>query len=229
MKKNKRGPFALALSLLLHIILLIGVGRLLAFDSSLPPALLEVELISAAQAEPDFSSASKILKPLLNSEVAAAAETKRPLLLPKKAAEQVSSENVNSFAADNNSDIISEPIQISGEDNSDSANFGGGKAQAMPRGPSKAPQLLHEVEPSYPETARRQNLEGEVVVRLEVRENGLVGKVTIEQSSGQNILDNAALAAVKRWKFIPAKDVNNIPILSLTKVSVVFKLNNPKA
>jgi protein TonB len=50
----------------------------------------------------------------------------------------------------------------------------------------------------YPPQARRQGLSGEVHVRFTVASNGSVSTVSIARSSGSPILDEAALATVKR-------------------------------
>lgn len=43
------------------------------------------------------------------------------------------------------------------------------------------------------------------MLRVQVEANGLPSKVEVRTSSGSERLDNAALEAVKRWKFVPAK------------------------
>ena len=55
--------------------------------------------------------------------------------------------------------------------------------------------------PGYPEAARVQEMEGLVVVRVSVLETGWVCCDTIEQSSGYDLLDNAAVEAARSWRF----------------------------
>lgn len=50
----------------------------------------------------------------------------------------------------------------------------------------------------YPYMARRQGQQGVVVLMVELSASGVLGRVNVEQSSGHKLLDNAALAAVKR-------------------------------
>ena len=59
--------------------------------------------------------------------------------------------------------------------------------------------------PAYPLAARRRGLEGKVVLRVEVLENGSCNRLAIKDSSGHDILDQAAMQAVKAWRFIPAR------------------------
>ncbi len=58
--------------------------------------------------------------------------------------------------------------------------------------------------PPYPRVARRRGYEGTVVVRVLVGNDGLVNEVRLEQSSGYETLDRAALQTVEKWAFEPA-------------------------
>lgn len=58
--------------------------------------------------------------------------------------------------------------------------------------------------PRYPAEAVRNGWEGEVLLRIRVAPNGQVSHVSIEKSSGYEVLDQAALHAVRLWKGIPA-------------------------
>ncbi|MGK8208832.1 TonB family protein [Burkholderia cenocepacia] len=59
--------------------------------------------------------------------------------------------------------------------------------------------------PDYPAFAQDQGWEGRVVLRVHVLANGSPDSVEVRTSSGRRVLDNAALAAVRRWTFVPAK------------------------
>jgi protein TonB len=58
--------------------------------------------------------------------------------------------------------------------------------------------------PIYPKNALDQDLEGKVVLSVKVGADGKAEGVTVTQSSGQEILDQAALRAAKNWVFQPA-------------------------
>jgi len=60
--------------------------------------------------------------------------------------------------------------------------------------------------PHYPELARRRGLEGDVALRFQVLPDGRVGDVFVEKSSGFQVLDEAAMSAVKSWTFFPATE-----------------------
>jgi protein TonB len=59
--------------------------------------------------------------------------------------------------------------------------------------------------PLYPAEALAAGVQGRVVIRAAVSETGLVGEVKLETSSGSASLDSAALAAVRHWRFEPAR------------------------
>jgi protein TonB len=67
------------------------------------------------------------------------------------------------------------------------------------------PKYAENPKPPYPREARERGYQGEVVLRVEVLANGQVGQVEVKKSSGYELLDRSALAAVKQWRFIPAK------------------------
>jgi protein TonB len=59
--------------------------------------------------------------------------------------------------------------------------------------------------PVYPAASRRLGEEGRVVLRVMVSAEGLPLSVEIKQASGFRRLDEAARAAVERWRFVPAR------------------------
>ncbi len=79
--------------------------------------------------------------------------------------------------------------------------------------------------PTYPAAARREKLQGLVLLRVEVSEEGFALKVEIEESSGHRLLDTAALDAVRRWRFEPAR-VAGQAIKGRAQVPIRFKLES---
>jgi len=55
--------------------------------------------------------------------------------------------------------------------------------------------------PAYPAEARRRRLGGTGIYELKVEETGEVGSVTVVTSAGSSILDDAAVSALKQWRF----------------------------
>lgn len=67
------------------------------------------------------------------------------------------------------------------------------------------PQPIVQQKPRYPDLARRAGIEGQTVVKALVDIDGSVMDVQVLKSSGNQMLDEAALAAARQWKFSPAK------------------------
>ncbi len=68
-----------------------------------------------------------------------------------------------------------------------------------------APIAIKQFPPIYPRILRINGLGGIVCLKVEVLIDGSVGVVEVERSAGPGGLDEAAVDAVKRWKYIPAK------------------------
>lgn len=62
--------------------------------------------------------------------------------------------------------------------------------------------------PPYPTTSRRLHEEGRVLLQLYILADGSVGEIRLKHSSGAPRLDNAALNAVRHWRFLPARRGN---------------------
>ena len=78
--------------------------------------------------------------------------------------------------------------------------------------------------PAYPRDALIAGAEGTVTLRVLVGEDGSPLEVSIERSSGNRSLDNAARSQVlRRWKFQPATD-NGHPVQAYGLIPVDFKL-----
>ena len=77
--------------------------------------------------------------------------------------------------------------------------------------------------PEYPAMALRRNWEGRVVLRIKVLPNGRAGTVEVTRSSGKPALDEAAVEAVRNWKFIPAKR-GDTPVEGFATQTIDFKL-----
>ena len=59
--------------------------------------------------------------------------------------------------------------------------------------------------PAYPPLARRNGEQGRVLLRVLVAPDGSAQEVLVNVSSGHPRLDEAALAAVRQWRFVPAR------------------------
>jgi protein TonB len=86
------------------------------------------------------------------------------------------------------------------------------------------PVVIRNTPPMYPETARRAGWEGRVTVRVEVSADGLPMSVALEKSSGYGVLDQAALRAVKGWRFQP-RTIGGVAMAGMVDVPVNFTLS----
>ena len=96
-------------------------------------------------------------------------------------------------------------------------------------GPSVQPPrfdlaYLRNPAPAYPPASRRLKEEGRVVLRVRVGPAGQVEAIELAASSGHVRLDQAALAAVREWRFTPAR-AGERPVTGVAMVPVVFELN----
>jgi protein TonB len=82
-------------------------------------------------------------------------------------------------------------------------------APSPPPDPSSPPDFraayLRNPPPGYPAAARRNGEEGTVTLRVLVSTAGAPREVALERSSGSSLLDAAALATVRTWRFVPAR------------------------
>lgn len=79
--------------------------------------------------------------------------------------------------------------------------------------------------PKYPGIATSRGWEGTVRLLVKVSAEGDSEEVTVQRSSGYDVLDEAAIEAVEKWKFIPAKR-GDTAVSSSVIVPIDFVLNN---
>jgi protein TonB len=70
--------------------------------------------------------------------------------------------------------------------------------------PAKPDPNSNNPPPDYPQLARDAGEQGQVLLSIHVMPDGQPGIVTIKQSSGYKLLDDAARQAVAHWHFYPA-------------------------
>jgi periplasmic protein TonB len=70
--------------------------------------------------------------------------------------------------------------------------------------PSADAQQVNNPAPAYPAISKKLKEEGTVLLTILVTKEGRVAEAQIKTSSGHKRLDDAAVRAIKRWKFNPA-------------------------
>jgi protein TonB len=83
----------------------------------------------------------------------------------------------------------------------------------------------YQTTPRYPESARRQGVEGITTLRFIVLANGHVGQIAVARSAGHVDLDRAAMDAVRTWRFEPARRGKEAVAVWVT-LPVRFELHN---
>lgn len=79
-------------------------------------------------------------------------------------------------------------------------------------------------EPVYPAGEIRMNHTGTVIISVQVLENGRVGAVRLEKSSGYPQLDAAATRAAARWRLTPGTR-DGVPVAMWKQIPITFRLH----
>mgnify|MGYP001545153299 CR=1 FL=1 len=88
---------------------------------------------------------------------------------------------------------------------------------------STNPKIVTWAKPEYPEMARRAQIEGTVIVKVLVGPDGNVKQAIVLQSVNP-LLNNAAIDAAYRCKFVPGKQ-RNIPVKAWMALPFNFRLH----
>ncbi|WP_371381020.1 TonB family protein [Sporomusa aerivorans] len=216
---------AATVSALVHCLLLAGSGHL--FAGLFPEKVSEEQYIELDfQNVPQVAAAQNTPTPLpdMQQNIPQQAVTSQALPQPQAAQRP---------AAVTPAPVASLPPE---------AAIGGGDAQpvtAAPAAPSSGsvssgsasggiapPGVLSRVEPVYPQSARQAGINGTVMLKVQVLEDGNPGRVTLSKTSGNDSLDEAAIAAVQQWRFVPARNRDTgRSVVCITTIPVSFRLN----
>jgi len=96
-------------------------------------------------------------------------------------------------------------------------------AAARQRTVSK-PSGISQPKPKYPPAARRAGQQGTVTLSFTIGSSGTVISARIAESSGYTLLDNAALSAIRSWRFKPARNALGEAISYSYTLPVPFRL-----
>lgn len=105
------------------------------------------------------------------------------------------------------------------------AGEGSGSGSGIGKGSATAPRPLATRVPAYPWSARKNGIEGVVLVRVQVSESGRVQASSVHRSSGHDDLDAAAVACVAKWSFSPGQSGGR-PVAAAAVVRVSFRLES---
>ena len=88
----------------------------------------------------------------------------------------------------------------------------------------RKPVLIYEVKPDYPEMARAAGIEGKVVISVVVDTLGNVAHAEVYATSGNTLLDRAAVAAAYQCRFTPGYQRDRPVTVSQLALPFSFKL-----
>ncbi len=92
---------------------------------------------------------------------------------------------------------------------------------------SSMPELVHSVQPEYPETAKERGAQGEVWIRALVDKDGTVQDAVIQEVSDPNSgFAEAALQGAKEQRFRTAMDNNGDHVAIWVSYKVAFVLSD---
>jgi TonB family protein len=188
-----------------------------------PPAAAEKNERSASVAKKDSSAAVKTE----SAPAATEQQTKKPVLQKPSLSVPIAVRRAapsSAGAADINlSDLPAVPggtdatgITLPGE---------GERRPSKPvlaiGGDVKPVQILSRVPPVYPPLARKESVSGDVVIRVQVEADGSVSSMKV--ISGHALLRQAAMDALRTWKYQPAM-LDGKPVAMQTTVTVQFRM-----
>jgi TonB family protein len=96
-------------------------------------------------------------------------------------------------------------------------------APATPTGIVKQGQLIHRIDPEYPEIAKDQHAEGTVRLNVTVGTDGIVRGVTL--LGGPRLLVDAAEKAVRQWRYTPTM-LDGKPVEFQREVDLTFRFSS---
>ncbi len=87
----------------------------------------------------------------------------------------------------------------------------------------QAPVPLSRPSPAYPAWAQRRGIEGSVLVRFTVDVQGQVQDITVEESTPGTVFADAAVEAVRQWRFEPGRK-DGRPVPTRLQVRIRFEV-----
>lgn len=91
--------------------------------------------------------------------------------------------------------------------------------------PDRQSQWAARIQENYPQRAIRDEVEGQVGVRVTIGANGRVTACTVSNSSGSSVLDSAACDGMTRYaRYNPALDDAGNPTTGSASTSIVYRL-----
>ncbi|MBN1458363.1 MAG: energy transducer TonB [Armatimonadetes bacterium] len=200
MPARRRYGIATTSSLAVHMLVLLVVGLFAARTPVRPEVLIPVELTMTGQAGDQVELGGG------GHPEATPKESLSPSAAPTPVKKPPSSPGVEKKAAPAAPKVLTseggtEPVGAVDEGKEKSG--AGGEAET-PAGPTTGPGVMGGTPPIYPKDALDRGLAGTVSLAVDVAPDGSISSVAVAKSSGHEVLDHAAIRAVRRdWTFQP--------------------------
>lgn len=97
-------------------------------------------------------------------------------------------------------------------------------ADNAPVAPRVGAAYLANTPPDYPRMLLKRGIEGDVLVRAQVQPDGHCSEVQLVESSGHRQFDQAALSAVRDWRFVPASSGSHA-VMAWVDVPIEFRVH----
>ncbi len=236
-KKKTNKPWTIFLSTLLQFFLLtILILIPLIYTEALPKAMLTTLLVAPPPPPPPppppAATPVKVVKPM--ARLMQAGKLMAPRAIPKEVAmikEQEIPPEVSSGAA-----IGGVPGGVpGGQAGGVLGGILGGVGSNLPPPPKEGPKrirvggqvqtakLVNKVQPIYPPLAKQARIQGTVRLQAVIAKDGSVVELQVLQ--GHPLLVQAALDAVRQWRYQPTL-LNGEPVEVVTTIDVVFTLSS---
>jgi len=86
------------------------------------------------------------------------------------------------------------------------------------------PKVVHKVAPQYPEDAKKERVQGVVVLDAVIAEDGTIRETRVVQGEDARLIE-AARTAVGQWRYEPVQDEDGKPLELIFTVTIRFALS----
>ena len=162
---------------------------------------------------PDITIDLSVLAPSSGAKEDSVAQ---PSAVPSKAKEKP-------LPKDKDGALNKPPVETT--ESASSVNSVAGPANAQTVDADYKAAYLRNQKPPYPPLAVKMRLEGKVVLLAEVLPGGKAGRVSLETSSGHELLDQSALQTVKQWQFTHARK-DGVVVSQVVRIPINFNLKS---
>jgi len=86
------------------------------------------------------------------------------------------------------------------------------------------PKVIYKVAPQYPEDAKKEGVQGVVILDAVIAEDGTIRETRVVQGEDARLVE-AARAGVGQWRYEPVRDEDGKPMELLFTVTIRFALS----